>query len=82
MLSSIIIKPCPETGSNSGLLTLIMSVIHKEKKKLALAVCLLHLEKLVKGNKKIYFTQRGKHKESIILIVRTVTQVIMGSDTF
>ena len=67
MLSSIIIKPCPETGRNSGLLTLIMSVIHKEKKNRT-------------GSMPV--TQWVKHKESIILIVRTVTQVIMGSDTF
>ena len=31
MLSSIIIKPCPDTESNSGLLTWITSVTHKEK---------------------------------------------------
>ena len=83
MLSSIIIKPYPETGSNSGLLTLIMSIHSQRKKILELAVYLLHLEKLVKGNKRInYFTQWGKYKETIILIVRTATQVIMGSDTF
>ena len=61
MLSSIIIKPCLETGSNSGLLTLIMSSHSQRKKILELAVYLLHLEKLVKGNKKKIILLSGEN---------------------